>query len=131
MKGEKRGFGVRSFVVLTFVVALVAGAAGVFPFRQIIAQRRSVDLAEAQLDALIEENRRLEHQIGALLSPQEVERLAREQFGLVMPGDVAYVAVVPPGSQRADLGPDVVLEKSPPWWRNVWNFLTGEDLVER
>jgi cell division protein DivIC len=122
--------GVRSFVVLSFVVALVAGAAGVFPFRQIIAQRRSVELAEAQLDALIEENRRLEQQIGALESPQEVERLAREQFGLVMPGDVAYVAVVPPGSEPADLEPDVALEKSPPWWRKVWNFLTGGDLVE-
>ncbi|MDP2623484.1 MAG: septum formation initiator family protein [Actinomycetota bacterium] len=130
MKAERRGLGVRSFVVLSFVVALVAGAAGVFPFRQIIAQRRSVELAEAQLDALIEENRRLEQQIGALESPQEVERLAREQFGLVMPGDVAYVAVVPPGSEPADLEPDVALEKSPPWWRKVWNFLTGGDLVE-
>jgi len=130
MKAERRGLGVRSFVVLSFVVALVAGAAGVFPFRQIIAQRRSVELAEAQLDALIEENRRLEQQIGALESPQEVERLAREQFGLVMPGDVAYVAVVPPGSEPADLEPDVALEKPPPWWRKVWNFLTGGDLVE-
>ncbi|MEX2419071.1 MAG: septum formation initiator family protein [Acidimicrobiia bacterium] len=128
---EKRGFGLGSFLVLALIIGLVAAAAGVLPFRQIIAQQRSVDLAQQQLDALIEENRRLEHQIAALQSPQEVERLAREQFGLVRPGDIAYVVVVPPGDEPDDPQIEVDLGTSTPWWRNLWDFLTGKDLVEK
>jgi len=130
MREEKRGFGVGSFVILALIAALVAGAAGVFPFRQIIAQQRSVALAEEQLAALIEENRTLEHQIAALQSPQEVERLAREQFGLVRPGDTAYVAVVPPSTGQDDPEVEVGPGTSTPWWRNLWDFLTGKDLIE-
>lgn len=130
MKEEKRGFGVGSLLIVTLVVGLVAASAGVFPFRQIIAQQRSVDLSESQLDALVEENRKLEQEIAALQSPQEVERLAREHFGLVMPGDIAYVAIVPEGGVPTGVTSDVTFERSTPWWQNIWNFLTGKDLVE-
>jgi cell division protein FtsL len=130
VKEERRGFGLGSFLVLAVIIGLVAAAAGVLPFRQIIAQQRSVDLAQQQLDALVEENRRLEHQIAALQSPQEVERLAREQFGLVRPGDIAYVVVVPPGTEPDDPAAEIDLGTSTPWWRTLWDFLTGKDLVE-
>lgn len=129
MKEERRGFGFGSLVVLALIIGLVAAAAGVLPFRQIIAQQRSVDLAQRQLDALIEENRRLEHQIAALQSPQEVERLAREQFGLVRPGDIAYVAVAPPGTETTGSRVEIDLGNSAPWWRSLWDFITGKDLV--
>jgi len=130
VNGDRRGFGLGSFLIVTLIVGVVAAAAGVFPFRQIIAQQRSVDLAESQLDALVAENRKLEQEIAALQSPQEVERLAREQFGLVMPGDVAYVAIVPEGGVRDDPDPEPAFERSVPWWKNLWNFLTGKDLVD-
>jgi len=130
VRGERRGFGVSSLLAVTLVVGLVAASAGVFPFRQIIAQQRSVDLAEAQLEALIAENRKLEQEIAALQSPQEVERLAREHFGLVMPGDIAYVAIVPEGSVPDDGESEPAFERSVPWWKSIWNFLTGEDLVD-
>lgn len=127
---EKRGFGLGSFLILALIIGVVAAAAGVLPFRQIIAQQRSVDLAQQQLDALIEENRRLEHQIAALQSPQEVERLAREQFGLVRPGDIAYVVVIPPGEETDEPALEEELRTDTPWWRSLWDFLTGKDLVE-
>jgi cell division protein FtsL len=130
VKEGRRGFGVGSFLIVTLVVGLVAASAGVFPFRQIIAQQRSVDLAEAQLDALVQENRKLEQEIAALHSAEEVERLAREHFGLVMPGDIAYVAIVPEGSIPTGMPSDPAFERSVPWWQNIWNFLTGNDLVE-
>ena len=130
MKGDRRGFGLGSVLVITLIVGVVAASAGVFPFRQIIAQQRAVDLAEAQLDALVSENRKLEQEIAALQSSQEVERLAREHFGLVMPGDVAYVAIVPEGSIAEAPAPEPELERSVPWWQNIWNFLTGKDLVD-
>lgn len=128
MKEERRGFGLGSFLILALIIGLVAAAAGVLPFRQIIAQQRSVELAQQQLDALVEENRRLEHQIAALQTPQEVERLAREQFGLVRPGDIAYVALIPPGTEGEQPEIEVDLGTSTPWWRNLWDFLTGKDL---
>ena len=130
MRGDRRGFGFGSFLIVTLVVGVVAASAGVFPFRQLIAQQRSVDLAQAQLDALVVENLKLEQEIAALESPQEVERFAREHFGLVMPGDVAYVAITPEGSVPAEPEPEPVFERSVPWWQNLWNFLTGKDLVD-
>ena len=126
---ERRGFGFGRFLVLALIVGIVAAASGVFPFRQIIAQQRSVQLATDQLRALEEENARLEQEIAALNSSEEVERLAREQFGLVFPGDVAYVAVVPDGSAEPEEAATEVLDESVPWWRSLWHFLTGQDLV--
>jgi len=113
------------------LIGLVVAAAGIFPFRQIIAQERAVDLAEAQLAAIQAENVRLEREIEALQTPQEIERLAREQFGLVQPGEVGYVVVVPPGSTPAEPPPEPTLDRPEerPWWRDVWDFLTGRDLI--
>ena len=130
MSDDRHGFGLGRFLVLAVVVFVIVAASGVFPFRQIIAQNRSVDLAEQQRDALVEENLRLEQQLAALQSPQEVERLAREQFGLVRPGEIAYVAVVPEGAAALDrtAAPDG-FTKDTPWWRSFWDFITGSDLV--
>ena len=64
-------------LVVVALVAVVITAAGIFPFRQIIADRRSVSLAQEQLLALRAENSRLEAEVTALSSDTEVERLAR------------------------------------------------------
>jgi cell division protein FtsL len=127
---ERRGFGLGRFLAFAAIILVIVAASGIFPFRQIIAQNRSVDLAQAKLDALLAENVRLEQQLAALESPAEVERLAREQFGLVMPGEVAYVAVVPEGSSQTDSA--VIpggFEHTKPWWQSFWDFVTGTDLV--
>ena len=115
------------------LVAVVITAAGIFPFRQIIADRRTVSLAQEKLLALREENRQLEDEVAALESDAEVERLAREQFGLVLPGETAYVVVAPEGEEApaTEEEPEPTLDRpgEKPWWRDVWNFLTGGDLV--
>jgi cell division protein FtsL len=114
------------------LVGAVVAAAGIFPFRQILAQERAVDLAEAQLAAIQAENERLEQEIEALQTPQEIERLAREQFGLVRPGEIGYVVVVPPDPTPTTLPPEPTLDRpeEQPWWRDVWDFLTGRDLLD-
>lgn len=127
---DRRGLGLGGFLALTTLVALVVAALGIFPFRQVLARERAVDLSREKLDALVEENRRLEHQIAALHTDEEVERLAREQFGLVLPGELGYVAVVP--KSVVDPAPSAgmtSLEREDPWWRQVWDFLTGRDLT--
>lgn len=116
---------------LAALVAVVVTAAGIFPFRQIIADRRSVSLAQEKLLALREENGRLEGEVAALSSDVEVERLAREQFGLVQPGEVAYVVVSPEGEPAPEPEPEPTLDRpgEQPWWQDLWDFLTGGDLV--
>jgi len=56
--------------------------------------------------------------------------LAREQFGLVMPGEIAYVAVVPEGDAAEEVPPVAVgFTEERPWWKAFWDFITGSDLV--
>jgi cell division protein FtsB len=127
---ERRGLGLGGFLALIALVVLVVAALGVVPYRQVLARDRAVDLSQQKLDALVEENLRLEQLASALQTDEEVERLAREQFGFVMPGEVGYVAVASedvidvPTRERAS-----ALERSDPWWRRFWDFLSGRDVA--
>ena len=126
---SRRGLGLGGFAVLAVFILVVVAVAGIFPFRQLVAQERTVDLAQAQLDALVEENRRLEYRIAALQTDQELERLAREHFGYVMPGEIGYVSVVPEGIiDPVPPGRMTTVKPRQPWWSKVWDFLTGRDV---
>ena len=126
---RRRRFGILAALVGLVLVVVVGGATGIFPFRQLLAMERSVELMESQLEALREENRHLDQQIQALQTPEEVERLAREHFGLVMPGEIGYVAVAVGDEEEAGPPEPSGFEETPPWWRSLWDFLTGRDLV--
>lgn len=119
-------------LMLLLVVVLAIVLTNVFPFRQIIAQRRAVDIAEAQLSVLQEENARLEAEAEALRSDAEIERIARADFGFVRPGDTSYV-VVEPTPAIGELLPEPDPEPEPLESRSflgaLWDFLTGRDLV--
>ncbi len=69
--------------------------AGVFPTRTYLAQRAALSTAEQKLDVLSEQNKALEDRVELLRSDTEIERLARERYNLVRPGEEAY-AVLPP-----------------------------------
>jgi cell division protein FtsB len=126
----RRGLRISGLLAVLALAVVVVTAAGIFPLGQIIDQDESVDLAERQLEALRGENRRLEAQVVALETPEEVERLARERFGLVRPGEVSYVVVSPEGDQPFVPEPEPTLERdTSPWWRDLWDFLTGRDLA--
>jgi cell division protein FtsB len=128
---SKRRRTMSGLLALASLVAVVVTAAGIFPFRQIIADRRTVSLAQEKLLALRGENSRLEDEVAALGSDAEVERLAREQLGLVFPGETAYVVVVPEGEEAPASEAEPTLDRpgEQPWWRDLWDFLTGGDLV--
>jgi cell division protein FtsB len=131
MIDTRRGLGLGGFLLLVLLMVLVVAAAGIFPFRQLLAQERAVDLTQEKLDALVGENLRLEQQIAALRTDEEVERLAREHFGLVMAGEIGYMAVVPEGIvDPVPAGRDTTLEREQPLWGQVWDFLTGRDIVD-
>jgi cell division protein FtsB len=80
---------------LAVVIVVAVLFVGVFPTRTFLHQRAAVARAEEQLEVLTAENERLDERVDALNTPEEVERLAREQFELVMPGERPYVIVTP------------------------------------
>ncbi len=77
----------------------------VFPTRTFLAQRAATSSARTELDDLDRRNQALERRMDRLQTPEEIERLAREQYGLVRPGEEAY-AILPPPPPAVEL-PDV------------------------
>ena len=128
---RRTGLGLLGVSAIVLAIVVTMGLTGILPFRQILASDRAVDLSQEQLAALVDENRRLEHQISALQTLEEVERLAREEFGLVMPGEIGYVSIgIPDSHPEATSGIDTDESDARPWWRTVWDFLTGRDMVD-
>ena len=80
---------------------LVAVAVGVIVFLFLLpgqtwlAQGRANAAAERQDGALTKENVALAKRIAQLQNPAYIEQLARQQFGLVMPGEQAYGILLP------------------------------------
>ena len=113
------------FVVLIALIGVLFVA--VFPTRTWLAQKRERADAVEQLHVLDEQNQILASRVEALQSDDEIERLAREQYNLVRPGEEAYALLTPPSSPTATTTPPPVAEeeseRSLPG--KVWNFLTG------
>ena len=86
------------------VVFLVAG---VFPTRTYLSQRDEIASAADKVEVLSAENAKLAARVEQLHTDSEIERLAREQYNLVRPGEEAYAILPGP----ADPGPD---EGAPP-----------------
>lgn len=84
--------------VFGLLLGLVAVAAVmlllVLPGRTYLAQRHSMAAAETRLKVLSTENARLAGSAQRLESDSEIERLARQQYGLVKPGEQAF-AILP------------------------------------
>ncbi|MGZ4736335.1 MAG: septum formation initiator family protein [Acidimicrobiia bacterium] len=66
----------------------------VFPTSAVMHQRGQLHDAEQRLSVLKEQTQRLSQQSKRLLSDAEVERIARDRFNMVRPGEQAW-AVVP------------------------------------
>jgi cell division protein FtsB len=89
----------RARIVLPVLVSLVAIGVlfvGVFPTRALLAQRRDIAAAQEQLRSVEARNAELEDHVADLGTDGEVERLAREQYGLVYPGEEAYALLPAP-----------------------------------
>ncbi|MEM8925928.1 MAG: septum formation initiator family protein [Actinomycetota bacterium] len=80
--------------LLCLVVGVLAGLA-VLPARTWKMQRDNLVEAEAELDRVEAEVAELEAELTELQTDAAVERLAREHFDLVYPGDESYVILDP------------------------------------
>lgn len=78
------------------VVVMLLSLALVYPARLYVDQRGKLAELERQTEKLAGANADLSAQIARLSDPAYLERLARECFGMVRPGETAFV-VVPKG----------------------------------
>jgi len=80
-----------------FLVALVGLLfAFVYPTRTFLDQRAETNDARTQLSTLQSENARLARESKRLSTDSEIERLARQKYGLVKPGERAFVILPAP-----------------------------------
>lgn len=94
-------------VGLVTVVSVLVLAFGVFPTRTLLSQREALARTEERLEVLRDQNRRLEDRVELLQTDEEIERLAREQYNLVRPGEEVYAILPAPeddGGEGADEG---------------------------
>jgi cell division protein FtsB len=112
----KRALGPALVVLVLVGILFVA----VLPTRTLLQQRRDTKAATAELRELRERNARMEERAQRLRDPREIEQLAREQYGLVRPGEEPYVVLPAPPPPKEEDEPDHrnVLERT-------WDAVTG------
>ncbi|MGH2812212.1 MAG: FtsB family cell division protein [Actinomycetota bacterium] len=89
--------------------------------RQLLQERRRVTVENHRLQTLLAENAVLSERLDRLEDPDYLEKLAREELGLVRPGEVSYVVVPPEGEAEEEPPPP----PRPGWHQRVWRWLTG------
>jgi cell division protein FtsB len=111
--------------VLITVLFLGGLLGGVFPTRTWLAQRAATEGAEEQLAVLREQNEALEERARLLHSDAEIERLARDQYNLVRPGEEAYAVLPPPASEEPSTLPGPPSEDDRNLLEKAWDGITG------
>ncbi|NLV53988.1 MAG: septum formation initiator family protein [Acidimicrobiales bacterium] len=109
--------GRRTVVGVVLSVVLVAGVLGFFPVRAWFAQRAETRDKREELAAIEAQGDEYQDDIDRLETPEEVERIAREKFGMVRDGEKAF-QVAPQGVAAVDL-PD------------TWPFAGVDDWLNR
>ena len=116
------------FVVAGFVVT------GVLPVKEYLERGTDVEAAQIELDRLTAENVELSDDIAAMYTEQEVERLAREQYGFVREGEIGYVVI--PDEAESSVIPQVgetptdqvpTSDEDRSFFERIWDFVTGND----
>ena len=91
----------------------------VFPARTYLAQRRSLAAAESRLKVLRSENKALDERAAKLHDDSEIEQLARQQYGLVKPGEEAYAIL--PAPQPPAPAPEKPKPPQRNWLEHLWH----------
>lgn len=118
----------RLWPLLASVVLVGVFCAVILPTRTFLDQRQEIAAEETKVQVLTRENQRLATRVSELHTDAEVERLAREQYNLVRPGEEAYAIL--PGS--ADVEGDPAPAESEEsqarprstWWQRALDSVT-------
>lgn len=89
----------RPLLLATAVVATIAAlAVWVFPTRTWLDQRAALAETSAELRELEAQRAALEQRVTELDTDDQIEAIARSQYGLVLPGEEAYAVLPAPES---------------------------------
>lgn len=89
LKGPAR-FAIASLAIVAALFLFV------FPTRSFWAQRQQIGAARHDLMVLREQNARLAKEAARLDTDAEVQRIAREDYNMVLPGERSFVVVPTP-----------------------------------
>ena len=109
-------------MVATVVVGMLFLA--VFPARTYWQQRHSLSAANARLHVLARQNAALDKQVDKLHTDAEIERLARQQYNLVRPGEEAYAILPGPEAAHTHTVKSTPLKKHKGFWSRAWDDVT-------
>ena len=122
---RRLGFGPQAVILL--LILCLAGAMAIQPTRQLLEQRARIAGMSQDLRELRSSNKHLDKRIERLNDPDYLEQQAREQIGLVRPGEVTYRVMPPARGARAndarkkDTAP--VKEPSAGWLTRLVDFI--------
>ena len=111
---------------------LVAGLAfvgvlfiAVFPTRTYLDQRHQRQEVAAEIKASDAKNKALEQRIDSLNTDAEVERLAREQYNLVRPGEEAYAILPTRPAPSPEPAARPKAKSGSNWFDRTWKSITS------
>ena len=110
----------RGWAVVVLVMAVGVLFVAVFPTRTWLAQRQDLAATERRVTVLSDQNVRLAARVQRLNTDAEIERLAREQYNLVRPGEEAYAILPAPPAPRPRPTPSAAPE-GPGFWSQLWD----------
>ena len=113
----------QAWAVVVSVVAVGVLFVAVFPTRTWLAQRQDLEATERRLAVLTAQNHELAGRVARLNTDAEIERLAREQYNLVRPGEEAYAILPAPPAPRPRPAP-AGAENAPGFWAGLLDDLT-------
>lgn len=113
---------VRIRLGMFFLVIGALGVTGVAPAQQVMAQRELITQQELELATLTEQNNALESRLSRSADQGYMEKLAREQLGLVRPGETAYIVVPGPPVEAVPGPPEPknLFEQVASWFRELF-----------
>jgi cell division protein FtsB len=114
--------GDRPYVLVLLALLVVVAVMALGPLQVFTEAADRVDELERDRDRLHQEVEQLEERHRRLEDPEEVERLARSELGLVRPGEIPFV-VVPPDRDEADEAPEDDPGDGLPWYRRLGHWL--------
>jgi hypothetical protein len=85
------------------------------PARQFYREQTQLKVAEQKLATLKRDNARLEDQLARLKDPAHLEKLARQELGVVRPGEIGFVVVPGDAAPEKEAAPT----EQGPWYERL------------
>ena len=105
------------------VIAVGVLFVAVFPTRTWLAQRQELVATGRKVAVLRAQNAAMTQRVQRLNTDAEIERLARQDYNLVRPGEEAYAILPSPPAPRAKVNPARPKDHHG-FWARVWDDVT-------